>query len=95
MCSIYWLHDPNKQYTQVDDTKEIVAVMLMYNLIEYSNSYSKISGSLWQYCKDTPALYNNGGIANFNEANVTDSFNFKGKITGQGAQEMIEQKMLK
>ena len=56
--------------------------MLMYNLIEYSNSYSKISGSLWQYCKDTPASYNNGGIANLNEANATDSFNFKGKITG-------------
>ena len=26
--------------------------MSMYNLIEYSDNYSKISGSLWQYCKD-------------------------------------------
>ena len=57
--------------------------MLMYNLIEYSDNYSKASGSLWQYCKDTPAVNNNGNIVNFNEANATDSFNFKTKITGQ------------
>ena len=28
--------------------------MPMYNLIEYSDSYSKTSGSLWQYYKDDP-----------------------------------------
>ena len=32
--------------TQVDNTKDIDIVMSMYNLIEYSNNYSKISGSL-------------------------------------------------
>ena len=32
----------------------------MYNLIEYSDNYSKTSGSLWQYCKDYP----NDNIAN-------------------------------
>ena len=26
----------------------------MYNLIEHSDSYSKTSGSLWQYCRDQP-----------------------------------------
>ena len=26
----------------------------MYNLIEYSNNYSKTSGSLWQYYRDDP-----------------------------------------
>ena len=30
--------------------------MLMYNLIEYGDNYSKTSGSLWQYCKDIPAV---------------------------------------
>ena len=55
----------------------------MYNLIEYSNNYSKTSRSLWQYCKDIPAVNNNGDIVNFNGANATDSFNFKTKITGQ------------
>ena len=55
----------------------------MYNLIEYSDNYSKTSGSLWKYCKDIPALNNNFDIANFGEGNLTDSFNFKVKITGQ------------
>ena len=55
----------------------------MYNLIEYSDNYSKTSGSLWQYCKEIPAINNNGAIVDFNGANATDSFNFKTKITGQ------------
>ena len=57
--------------------------MPMYNLIEYSDNYSKTSGSLWQYCKDIPAVNNNGDIVHFNGANTTNSFNFKTKITGQ------------
>ena len=59
--------------------------MPMHNLIEYSDNYSKTSGSLWQYCKDIPAVDNNGAIVDFNGANATDSFNFKTKITGQTA----------
>ena len=55
----------------------------MYNLIEYSNNYSKTSGSLWKYCKDIQPVNNDGNIANFNGANTTDSFLFKIKITGQ------------
>ena len=55
----------------------------MYSLIEYSDNYSKTSGSLWQYCKEIPAIDNDGAITNFNGANATDSFNFKTKITGQ------------
>ena len=57
--------------------------MPMYNLIEYSNNYSKTSGSLWQYCKDIPAVENNNAIVNFAENDLTDLFNFKLKITGQ------------
>ena len=59
--------------------------MPMYNLIEYSDNYSKTSGSLWQYCKEIPAVDNNGAIVNFDWANATDSFSFKTKITGQTA----------
>ena len=55
----------------------------MYNLIEYSDNYSKTSGSLWQYCKDIPAVDDNDTIVDFNGANATDLFNFKTKITGQ------------
>ena len=32
--------------TQIDNAKDIDITMLMYNLIEYSNNYSKTSGSL-------------------------------------------------
>ena len=40
--------------TQVDDAHDIYVVMPMYNLIEYSDNYSKKSGILWQYCRDEP-----------------------------------------
>ena len=69
----------------IDNAKYIDIVMPMYNLIEYSDNYSKISGSLWQYCKEVPAVDNNGDITDFNGANATDSFNFKTKIAGQTA----------
>ena len=57
--------------------------MPMYNLIAYSNNYSKSLGSLWQYCKEIPAVNNEEAIVNFDGVNATDSFNFKTKITGQ------------
>ena len=57
--------------------------MPMYNLIKYSDNYSKTSGSLRQSCKDVPAIKNNGKIVDFNGANATDSFSFKTKITAQ------------
>ena len=55
----------------------------MYNLIEYSDNYLKTSGSLWQYCKEIPTVDDNCNIVDFGGTNVTDSFNFKTKITGQ------------
>ena len=55
----------------------------MYNLIEYSDNYSKASGSLRQYCKEIPAVDDDGDIVNFDGTNETDSFKFKTKITGQ------------
>ena len=68
---------------QIDNAQYIDIVMPMYNLIEYSDNYSKTSGSLWQYCKEIPAINDDGNIVDFNGANATDSFNFKTKITGQ------------
>ena len=55
--------------------------MRMYNLIQYKDNYSKNCGILWQYCKDIPAVNNNGRIVEFNGANAIDSFSFKAKIT--------------
>ena len=59
--------------TQIDNAKDIDILMLMYNSIEYSDNYSKTSGSLWQYYRDEP----NGNLENF------ESFNSKIKITGK------------
>ena len=69
--------------TQVDNAKDIDIIMPIYNLIKYSDNCSKTSGSLWQYCKDIPAVNHNGEIVEFSGANATDSFNFKAKVTGQ------------
>ena len=57
--------------------------MPMYNLIEYSDNYAKTTGSLWQYSKDMPARNDNNEIVVFTRNNLTDSFNFKVKFTGQ------------
>ena len=71
--------------TQIDNAEYIDIVMRMYNLIEYSDNYSKTSGSLSQYCKEIPAVNDAGDIVDFNGSNATDSFNFKTKITAQTA----------
>ena len=57
--------------------------MSIYKLIEYSDNYSKIPGNLLQYSKAISAVNNNDNIADVNDCNVTDSFNFKEKIEGQ------------
>ena len=57
----------------IDDAQDIDIVMPMYNLIEYSDNYSKTSGSLWQYYKEDP----NDNITQF------ESFKSKTKITGK------------
>ena len=71
--------------TQIDNAEYIDIVMPMQNLIEYSDNYSKTSGSLWQYCKEIPTINDDGDIINFNGANTADSFKFKTKIIGQTA----------
>ena len=47
--------------------------MPMYNLIDYSDNYSKTFGSLWQYYKDEP----NDKLAD------SESFKSNLKITGK------------
>ena len=44
--------------------------MSMYNLIEYSNNYSKTLGSLWKYYRDEPFLGANDTIADFPADNI-------------------------
>ena len=69
---------------QADDAHDSNLLMLMYNLIECSDNYSRTSGILWQYCRDELALAANGVTTSFNADNATnDSFKIKEKITGQ------------
>ena len=82
ICTPFSNHISEINNAQVDNTKDIDTIMQIYNLIEYSDSYSKTSGGLWQSRKDLPAVNNNGDIFEFNGANANDSFNFKAKITG-------------
>ena len=70
--------------TDIDNAQDIDIVMPLYNLIEYSDNYSKTSGSLWQYYKDDP----NDNIEN------SESFKYKIKLTGKPLI-MVMQKMLK
>ena len=58
---------------EVDHAKDIDIVMPMYNLIKYSDNYLKTSGSLWQYCKDIPAVNINNAIVEFTDKNINDS----------------------
>ena len=68
--------------TQIDDTHDIEVVMPMYNLLEYSEIYSKTAGSSWQYSRDELALNNNDFIFDFpGNDNKSNSLKFKPKTT--------------
>ena len=56
----------------------------MYNLVDYSDNYSKSSGSLWIYYGNEPFLYANGAIDDFvADNNNSASFKFKTKLAGR------------
>ena len=58
--------------------------MSMYNLIDYSDNYSKSTGSLWHYYRDEPFLNANGAIDDFVADNNNSAlFKFKTKIAGR------------
>ena len=58
--------------TQIDNTKDIDDKMPMYNLIEYSDNFTKTTGSLWQYFRDD---YGDG-----DDIDIEDSKSFKSKV---------------
>ena len=66
--------------TYIGNAQDIDVVMPMYSLIEYSDNYSKTSGSLWQYYKDGP---------NENRTQ-SESFKSKTKITGKTPAKDVE-----
>ena len=64
--------------TQIGNAKDLNVVMNLYNLMEYSQSYSQLSGSLWLFHRDQPALDDNGNITAF-MVNDDTSLSFKYK----------------
>ena len=58
---------------QIDNAEDLDVVMPMYKLLEYSRSYRKATGSLWNYYRDEPSnpLFSN-----------SESFKYKTNITG-------------
>ena len=69
--------------TKIDNAKDIDIVMPMFNLMEYSDNYSKTSWSLWHYYKEESFLINRA-IADFATNNNNSAlFNFKTKIAGR------------
>ena len=48
-CGPFSCKAKRKKNTKTDKAKDMDVVMLMYNLIKYSDNYSKTSESLWQY----------------------------------------------
>ena len=58
--------------TQIDNAKNLNIVIPMYNLIECSDNYAKISGSLWQRFRYEP---------DDDEITDSESFLFKSRFT--------------
>ena len=56
----------------------------MYDLLEYSDTYSETSGSLWKYYRDGTTLDNNNNIIDFlADNNNSISLKFKENVRGQ------------
>ena len=66
--------------TQLVNSKGINVVRPMYNLVEFSGSYSKTSGGLWQYYRDEQALTDIATLDVFPDNSAL--FKLKQKITG-------------
>ena len=58
-------------------------MMPMYNVIEYSDTYSKTSRGLWQFYKDEPVLDNKVIIDFLANNKKSILLKFKEQITGQ------------
>ena len=72
-CALFTKSIKRINNTEIDNAKDIDIIMPMYNVIEYSDNYSKTSVSLWKYYKYDP----NDNMAD------SESFRYKVKITGK------------
>ena len=75
-CAPFRKCRPEINETFVDDAEHINIAMPMYNLIEYSDNYSDISGSLWNFKRDE--IIGNINVTN----NNSSSFKYKSNLIG-------------
>ena len=61
--------------------KQNILILIMCNLIEYSDNYSDTSGSLCQFKRDEQPKENNGDLSNANTDNSL-SFKYKSNLNG-------------
>ena len=76
-----WISEINNK--EIDHTKNINVVMLVHNLIKYSDNYLKSYGKLWQYYRGEPFINDNGATIDVPDEPDSASFKYKQKITGQ------------
>ena len=70
--------------TKIGNAEDLDVVMPMYNLLEYSKSYKKTTGSLWNYYRDEPKLStdnNNTTHLILNSRSFDYKVNFIGSMT--------------
>ena len=60
----------------VDSVENLVIIMPMHNLIEYSDNYSDTSGSLWQFKRDESPATNTVNPEDVSTA-ISSSFKYK------------------
>ena len=65
----------------IEDADDLDIVMPMYNLLEYSKTYRKTIGSLYNYYRDELTNDNNNNFANRNVVN-SNTFKYKNKTIG-------------
>ena len=72
-----------------DNAEDLDIVMPMYNLLDYSKNYRKMTGSLWNYYRDE---LNNPPLNNYNADPIanSESFKYKSSITGKTSDENQE-----
>ena len=70
--------------TLIDNAEDLDVVMPIYNLLEYSKSYSKTTGSFQNYYRDNPNSGLRGVVSNIiYSIKDSKSFDYKTSITGK------------
>ena len=73
-CAPFRTYDVTINDEHVEKAEDLDIVMLMYNLLEYSDNYQDLTGSLYQFKRDEPP------DDNANVGNATISLVYKSKL---------------